>query len=69
VFLPPYGPALSPIKRVWRDVQEALARPQFTDLEAQQKSLSTLLQASAANPLRSLTSSPSLVEAMDALRP
>ena len=68
VFLPPYCPELSPIKRVWRDVKDDLAWQQFTDLDAQQNSLSTLLRAYAADTLQSLTSYPYLVEAIYALR-
>ena len=68
VCLPPYGPELSPIERVWRDVKDNLAWQQFTDLDAQQTRLSTLLRAYAADTLQSLTSYPYLVEAIDALR-
>lgn len=68
VFLPPYCPELSPIERVWRDVKDGLAWHQFTDLEAQQNSLSTRLQAYTADTLQSLTSYPYLVEAIYALR-
>jgi transposase len=67
LFLPPYGPELSPIERVWRDVKDDLAWQQFTDLAAQQDGLSTLLRASDADTLQSLTSYPYLVEAIYAL--
>jgi putative transposase len=68
VFLPPYGPELSPIERVWRDVKDDLAWQQCTDLEAQQDHLSTHLRAYAADTLPSLTGYPHLVEAISALR-
>ena len=68
LFFPPYGPELSPIERVWRDVQDNLAWQQFTDLEAQQDRLSTLLRAYEADTLQSLTGYPDLVEAIYALR-
>jgi DDE superfamily endonuclease len=68
VLLPPYGPELSPSERVWRDVKDALAWHQCTDLEAQQDRLSTLLRAYAADTLPSLTADPDLVEAIDARR-
>jgi len=58
---------LSPIERVWRDVKDDLAWQQFINLGAQQNSLSTLLQAYAAETLQSLTSYPYLVEATYAL--
>jgi transposase len=34
VWLPPYGPELNPIERVWRDVKVDLAWQQFVDLVA-----------------------------------
>jgi hypothetical protein len=33
---PPYGPELSPIERVWRDVKDDVAWRLFPDLDAQQ---------------------------------
>jgi hypothetical protein len=36
VFLPPYGPELNPIERVWRDLKAVLARLQCPNLEVQQ---------------------------------
>ncbi len=44
VFLPPYGPELTLIERVWRDPKNALAWLQFPTLEVQQDYLATLLQ-------------------------
>jgi transposase len=54
LFVPPYGPELSPIERVWRDVKDDLAWQQCTDLDAPQGGLSTLLQAYEADTLQSL---------------
>ena len=68
LFLPPYCPELSPIERVWRDVKDHLAWQRFTDLEAQQDCLSTLLRDYEADTLQALTGYPYLVEAMYALR-
>ena len=62
--LPPYGPELSPIERVWRDVKDALAWQQFPDLDAQQDRLSTLLRASEADTLQSLTGYSYLLDAI-----
>ncbi len=42
VGLPPYGPELNPIERVWRDLKDDLAWCQFTDLNAQQDSVGAL---------------------------
>lgn len=36
VWLPPDGPELSPIERVWRDLKDDLAWCQFANLDAQQ---------------------------------
>ena len=44
VFLPPYGPELNPIERVWCDLKDALAWLQFPALEVQQEYLATLIQ-------------------------
>jgi putative transposase len=67
VFLPPYGPELNPIERVWRDLKDALAWLQFTTLEAQQAYIGDLLQAYQASTLQSLTRYAYLIEAIHAL--
>ena len=67
VFLPPYGPELNPIERVWRDLKDDVAWQQFADLNAQQDDLSHLLQAYEAATLQSLAGYPDLVEAIYAL--
>jgi hypothetical protein len=58
---------LHPIERVWRDLKDALAWRQFTDLEAQQDDLDDLLRAYEASTLQTLTGYPYLVEAIYAL--
>jgi transposase len=67
VFLPPYCPELNPIERVWRDLKEALAWLQFTNLEAQQAYIGDLLRAYHASTLQSPTRYAYLVEAIHAL--
>jgi transposase len=62
VWLPPYGPELNPIERLWRE------QP-FTDLETQQDLVSQLLQAYEASTLQSLTSYRYVVDAINALAP
>jgi hypothetical protein len=42
VWLPPYGPELSPMAPVWRDVKDAVAWRQFPDLDAHQHEVSDL---------------------------
>jgi hypothetical protein len=66
-FLPPYGPALNPIERVWRDWNDAMAWLQCPDREAQPHDLNLLLQGDEAATLQSLTGYPSRVAAIHAL--
>jgi transposase len=67
VYLPPYGPELNPIERVWRDLKDALAWLQFPTLDAQQDYLATRLQAYEAATRQALTSYTYWVEAIHAL--
>jgi hypothetical protein len=67
LFLPPYGPELNPIERVWRDLKDDVAWQQCPDLKAQQDDLGHLLQAYEAATLQSLAGYPSLVEVIHAL--
>jgi transposase len=67
VFLPPYGPELNPIERVWRDLKDMLAWLHFSNLEVQQDYLATLLRAYEAATLQALTGYPYLIEAVHAL--
>jgi transposase len=67
VWLPPYGPELNPIERVWRDVKDDLAWQQCVDLEAQQVYVGNLLQAYNAPTLQALTGYAYLVGAIHAL--
>jgi transposase len=59
LFLPPYGPELNPIERVWRDLKDDLAWLQFAELDGQQGDLNLLLQGYEAATLQSLTGYPS----------
>ena len=68
VFLPPYGPELNPIERVWRDLKDALAWLQFPTLGVQQDYVAMLLRGYEAITLQALTGYPYLVEAIYALR-
>ncbi len=67
LLLPPYGPELNPIARVWRALKGDLAWRQFTELEAQQEYLGNRLRAYEAPTRQTLTSDPYLVEAIYAL--
>jgi hypothetical protein len=67
VGLPPYGPELNPMERVWRDLKDDLAWCQCTDLNAQQDYVGDLLRAYEATALQSLTGYTYLVEAINAL--
>jgi putative transposase len=67
LFLPPYGPEVNPLERVWRDLKADMAWQQFADLKTQQDYLGHLLHASEAATLQSLAGYPYLVEAIHAL--
>jgi transposase len=67
VFFPPYGPELTPIERLWRDLQDALAWQHFMSVEAQQDDVSQLLQAYDALTLHALTGYTYVVDAINAL--
>jgi hypothetical protein len=66
LFLPPAGPALNPLARVWREPKDDLAWRQCTGLEAQQDDLGDLLRADEASTRQTRTGYPDLVEAIDA---
>jgi transposase len=68
VCLPPYGPELNPIARVWRDLKDALAWRQLPTPDEQQDYVATLLGGYEAATLQALTAYPYLVEAIHALR-
>jgi transposase len=67
LFLPPYGPELNPIERVWRDLKDDVAWLQCADLDAQEEYLTLLLQGYEAATLQALTGYPYLMEAIHAL--
>jgi transposase len=67
VWLPPYGPALNPIARVWRDLKDELAWRQCPDREAHQADVGDVLPAYDALTLQALTGDAYVVEAMNAL--
>ena len=67
VFLPPYGPELNPLERVWRDLKDALAWLHCSNLDVQPDSPATRLRAYEAATLQALTGYPYLVEAIHAL--
>jgi hypothetical protein len=69
VCLPPYGPALHPSERVWRDLKDALAWLQFPTLDGQQDYIATLLRGYEAATLHALTGYTYLVEAIHARCP
>jgi transposase len=67
VWLPPYGPELNPIERVWRDLKDDVAWQQFLNVDAQQDEVGQLLRAYDAPTLQALTGYTYLVEAVNAL--
>jgi hypothetical protein len=67
VFLPPHGPALNPIERVCRGLQDDITWQQFPNVEVQQDYAGQLLQAYGAPRLQALTGYTYVVEAINAL--
>jgi len=67
VGLPPDGPALNPIERLWRDLKDDWAWQQFPHVEAQQDDVGQLLRADDARTRQSLTGYAYLVDAINAL--
>ena len=67
VWLPPSGPELNPIERVWRDLKDVLAWLPFPTLDAPQEYVGQVLQAYEASTLPSRTGYTYLVEAINAL--
>ena len=69
VGLPPYGPELNPLERVWRDLKDALAWLPFPTLDVQQASMATRRRGSEAATRHTLTAYSDLVEAIHARCP
>ncbi len=69
LFQPPYAPELNPAERVWEALKDALAWQCFPDLPALQARVVELVQAWDADLLRSLTSYPFIMHAINALPP
>lgn len=67
VWVPPYGPELHPIERVWRDLQDQRAWTIFPDLDPLQDAVGDRLRAYETSTRQSLTGYPYLVEAIHAL--
>jgi transposase len=67
VWLPPYGPELNPIERLWRDLKDDLAWEQLADLTAPLHYVGDLLQAYEAPTLQARTGYRYLVDAINAL--
>jgi hypothetical protein len=66
VCLPPDGPELNPIARVWRDRNEALAGRHVAPLEGPQEDGAERLRTSEHATRHARTGDPSLVEALHA---
>ena len=67
LFQPPYAPELNPAERVWRALKDALAWQCFADLAALQTRVVTVVEAWAAEQLRSLTAYTFILDAIHAL--
>jgi hypothetical protein len=67
VWLPPYGPELNPMERVWRDLKDDRAWLQVIALEVPQVYAGDRWQGDDTLTLQALTGYPYLVEAIHAL--
>ncbi|MDQ5826985.1 MAG: transposase [Chloroflexota bacterium] len=67
LFQPPYAPEVNPAERVWEDLKQDLAWDCFDTLAALQDRSVDLVHAYDADTLRSLTSYPYLMRALNAV--
>ena len=67
VCLPPYGPERTPLERVWRDLNEALAWRHCGHVDAPQDEVAERLRTDESTTLPALTGYPSRVEVLHAL--
>ena len=67
LFQPPYAPEVNPAERLWEDLKQDLAWENFDTLVALQDRIVELVHAYDATTLRSLTSYPYLMQALNAV--
>jgi transposase len=65
VFLPPYSPERKPIERLWRDLKDKLAALLSQTLDELSDPVCSLMQNYSNASLKSLTSFPSVVQAVE----
>jgi transposase len=67
LFLPPYSPELNPIERLWQDVKDQLAWLVAAALDELELRVATIITQYSRATIRSLTSYPYLVHAVNAV--
>jgi transposase len=67
LFLPPYGPELNPIERLWQDVKDQLAWVLAAALEEFEHDVDMIITRYSNAAIRSLTSYPYFVHAVNAV--
>ena len=67
LLLPPYSPALTPIERLWQEVNAQLAWRVPLQIEALEYQLETILRHDTKAAMQSLTAYPYVVQAVHAL--
>jgi transposase len=67
LFWPPYSPELNPIERPWQDVKEPFAWGVAAALEELEHRVEMIITQYAKAAIRSLTSYPSFVHAVNAV--
>jgi transposase len=69
LFQPPYAPEVNPAERVWEDLKTDLAWACYASLQALQDHIVQVVEAYDAPTLRSLTTYPYFMAAVNALSP
>jgi transposase len=67
LFFPPYSPELNPIERLWQDVKEQLAWVVTAAIEELEHRVEMIITQYAKTAIRSLTSYPYFVHAVNAV--
>jgi transposase len=67
VFLPPYSPELNPIERLWEAIKAEMANELHTSMEALVERVASILNSYTKETIKSLTSYPYLIEAVNGI--
>lgn len=65
VFIPPYSPELNPIERLWEDIKAEIADELYPNIQALMDKVASIIKRYTKEAIRSLTSYPYLIEAVN----